>query len=236
MQAAAGRVQSCRLVDDVMGLARAARFRSVQLEVVCGLPGQDMARWQRTLECLLWLGPERIRVLPLRAGSPACGSPLAELPDPELRERLWRCAVDRLSAAGYHRIGDELFVLEDDLLALAAQAGRLRRAGEAYVDQPVAARFAFGPGAPAARRAVCWPGTNPRATRGSRRSPAAAGRWPACARPARWSRRAAPRPTSCCARAACPPAWCRRCPRATGTGWPKTRRAAGWCAASTAGP
>jgi oxygen-independent coproporphyrinogen-3 oxidase len=146
VQATAGRVQSMRLVADVIGLARAARMRSVQLDVVCGLAGQTEEGWAASLQALVALGADRIRVLCAEAVSPRCGQPLADMPEPALLHRLQRTTLQALSAAGYRRIGEDLFVLDDDPLAVAQDDGRLARCGTHFTERPVPHALAFGPG------------------------------------------------------------------------------------------
>lgn len=144
--AAAGRVQSRRLVADVIGLARAARMRSVQLDVVCGLSGQSEDGWGASLQALVDLGVERIRVLCAETVSPRCGNALADGPEPDVRDRLQRRTLQTLVDACYRRIGEDLFVLDDDPLAIAQDEGRLARCGPHFAERAVPHALAFGPG------------------------------------------------------------------------------------------
>lgn len=146
VQAAAGRVQSMRLMADVIGLARAAGMRSVQLDVVCGLAAQHEQGWAASLQALVALGAERIRALCADVVSPSCGNALAETPDPALLARLQQLTLETLAAAGYRRIGEDLFVLDDDPLAVAQDERRLARCGEHFAERAVPHALAFGPG------------------------------------------------------------------------------------------
>jgi oxygen-independent coproporphyrinogen-3 oxidase len=146
VQAVAGRVQSQRLMADVIGLARAARMRSVQLDVVCGLAGQNEEGWAASLQSLVDLGAERIRVLCAEQVSPGCGNAVIDGPDPAVLERLRRRTLHTLAGAGYRRIGEDLFVLDDDPLAQAQDEGRLARCGLHFAERPVPHALAFGPG------------------------------------------------------------------------------------------
>jgi oxygen-independent coproporphyrinogen-3 oxidase len=80
VQAAAGRLQSAALLADVMQLAREAHFRCLQLELVCGLPGQTPERWQATLQTRRW--------------------PLAAVHDPDPAERRRRQGSEMLRCRG----------------------------------------------------------------------------------------------------------------------------------------
>ena len=121
-------------------------MRSVQLDVVCGLAGQNEQGWVASLQTLVALGAERIRVLCGETVAPRCGGALADGPDPVLRERLQRRTLQALTDAGYRRIGEDLFVLDDDPLAQAQDEGRLARCGTHFAECAVPHALAFGPG------------------------------------------------------------------------------------------
>jgi oxygen-independent coproporphyrinogen-3 oxidase len=150
VQAAAGRVQSLALMHDVMAMARRARLPSVQLDLVCGLPLQDLARWRRTLHQVLALGPDRVQCLhylhqPSRFWN-QCAIGREQLPDIAEQQAMWALAADTLTQAGYRWIGGDLYVLDDDPLARAADAGQLHASALGYGALPVHHLLAFGAG------------------------------------------------------------------------------------------
>lgn len=150
VQAAAGRVQSAALLHDAMAMARGARLRSVQLDLVCGLPLQNAARWRATLHGVLALGPDRILCLPYRHQPQRfwnqCAISRDLLPGADEVQAMWALAVETFTAAGYRWIGGDLFVLEDDPLAQAAASGELHCSALGHGSLPVHHLLAFGAG------------------------------------------------------------------------------------------
>lgn len=150
VQAAAGRVQSAALMRDVMAMARGARLRSVQLDLVCGLPRQDGVRWRSTLQGVLALGADRIRCLHYRHEPRRfwnqCAIGRDQLPGADEVQAMWAQAAEVFTAAGYRWIGGDLFVLDDDPLAAAATAGELHCSALGHGSLPVHHLLAFGAG------------------------------------------------------------------------------------------
>lgn len=150
VQRAAGRLQSFALVCDAIAMARHARFESVQVELVCGLPQQTFAGLDRTLAQMLRLGADRIALwryehAPAQRWS-QCAIDRDAVPAAAAREALWRHAADTITAAGYEWIGCDLFVLDDDELALARERRELRVNCLGYLTLPTDHVLAFGRG------------------------------------------------------------------------------------------
>ena len=87
--------------------ARAAKFKNLSLDVIYGLPGQDMAAWQDTVEQVLALEPEHLSCYGLKVEP---GTPLDDrvvrgevLPDDDMQADMYLWMVDRLAAAGYRQ-------------------------------------------------------------------------------------------------------------------------------------
>jgi oxygen-independent coproporphyrinogen-3 oxidase len=101
-----GRIHSWGDAVETVDAARAAGFANLSLDLIYGLPGQSLARWQRTLEMALDLAPDH---LSLYALSVEPGTPLArqiecgELPSPDddLAAEMFRWAEGVLAAAGF---------------------------------------------------------------------------------------------------------------------------------------
>lgn len=150
VQRAAGRLQSFALVRDAVAMARHARFESVQVELVCGLPQQTFGGLERTLGQMLRLGADRIALwryehAPAQRWS-QCAIDRDAVPNAATREALWRHAADAITAAGYEWIGCDLFVLEDDELAVARERHELRVNCLGYLTLPTDHVLAFGRG------------------------------------------------------------------------------------------
>ena len=85
--------------------ARAAKIKNVSLDLIYGLPGQDMDSWKDTLEQTLTLEPEHLSCYGLKVES---GTPLDArmqrgevLPDDDTQADMYLWMVDRLAQAGY---------------------------------------------------------------------------------------------------------------------------------------
>ena len=85
--------------------ARKAKLKNLSLDLIYGLPGQDLASWRDTLEQVLSLEPEHLSVYGLKVEE---GTPLAarvergeRLPDDDLQADMYLWAVERLAQAGY---------------------------------------------------------------------------------------------------------------------------------------
>lgn len=131
VQRAVNRVQSVEETAGVIDDCRRAGFRSVNVDLIYGLPHQTCAGFERTLDTVVELRPDRLAVYGyahLPGLFKAQGQIRSEdLPDAETRLRLLGTAVERLTAAGYCYIGMDHFALPEDDLALALARGGLHR-------------------------------------------------------------------------------------------------------------
>jgi oxygen-independent coproporphyrinogen-3 oxidase len=151
VQRAIGRRQSVALIDDVCGLARDSGIEYINLDLMVGLPQQTAQRWQTTLDRLLAMAPDRVRLTHYRHRpwqAPAQQTIDVEaLPDAEQTLALARQTADTLCTAGYCWIGGDQFVLETDELARAVERRALRRSLIAYTAGPPTPLLGLGVGA-----------------------------------------------------------------------------------------
>ena len=85
---------------------RDAGFTNVSFDLIAGLPGQTLERWQRNVEQALKLEPEHLSFYLLEVHS---GTPLADhikrgiqpVPDEDLAGVMYRWMLEQASAAGY---------------------------------------------------------------------------------------------------------------------------------------
>jgi len=131
VQAAINRVQGVEQTLDIIRACRAAGMRSVNVDLIYGLPGQTRQGFGRTLEQVLAERPDRLAVygyahLPhlFRAQRQIDEQ---QLPAPEQKLALLGLAVQRLSAAGYQYVGMDHFALPGEDLSRAQRAGQLHR-------------------------------------------------------------------------------------------------------------
>ena len=136
VQAAVNRPEPFEIVARAAGWLREIGVRSLNLDLMYGLPRQTTADVLGTLDQVLTLEPERLALFGY-AHVPWM-KPHQKLIDaqtlPGDLERLEQseAAAERLKAAGYGRIGLDHYAREDDELALAAKSGRLHRNFQGY--------------------------------------------------------------------------------------------------------
>ena len=139
VQKAVHRIQSFELTRGVLDEARASGFRSVNLDLIYGLPKQTLDSFNRTLDQVLELDPDRIALYSY-AHLPKLFPPQRRIadhaiPTAELKLELMTLAIGRLTRAGYLYIGMDHFARPEDELALAQAQGRLRRSFQGYSTQ-----------------------------------------------------------------------------------------------------
>jgi len=131
VQEAVNRIQG---VEETLAILRACRtygMRSVNVDLIYGLPRQNLEGFTRTLDTVIDARPDRLAVygyahLPnlFKAQRQLDAT---DLPTAELKLQLLSLAIEKLTAAGYVYIGMDHFALPDDELALAQQRGSLHR-------------------------------------------------------------------------------------------------------------
>lgn len=148
VQAAVHRIQGEDLTRRVVQESRDAGFRSVNLDLIYGLPKQTLDSFNATLDRVLDIAPDRIALYSY-AHLPALFKPQrriheAELPAAEAKLEIMSLAIGRLTRAGYTFIGMDHFARPDDELAVAQRQGRLQRNFMGYSTQAGADMLGFG--------------------------------------------------------------------------------------------
>jgi oxygen-independent coproporphyrinogen-3 oxidase len=136
VQEAIGRVQSEAQTQAVLDSARALGFHSVNFDLIYGLPKQTLAGFQRTLERVIAMRPDRLAVYSF-AFVPSVKPQqkrLALLPTPSGSEKLElrEAAHEMFTHAGYESIGMDHFALPEDELVHAQRDRRLWRNFQGY--------------------------------------------------------------------------------------------------------
>ena len=136
VQAAVNRQQSEEQIYALVAAAREAKFKSVSVDLIYGLPLQTVASFDVTLSKIIALRPDRIAAysyahLPelVRAQRLIRRE---DMPPPERKMELLELTISRLTAAGYVYIGMDHFALPDDELALVRADGTLQRNFQGY--------------------------------------------------------------------------------------------------------
>jgi oxygen-independent coproporphyrinogen-3 oxidase len=131
VQKAVNRVQTPEETFAVLEAARREGYKSTNVDLIYGLPLQNVISFNKTLTQVIAHGPDRLAIynyahLP-HVFKAQRRIDEADLPSAEARLQILQVAVQRLSAAGYEYIGMDHFAKPDDDLAVAQRQGRLRR-------------------------------------------------------------------------------------------------------------
>ncbi len=131
------RIQPYELVDNIVKAAREQGFRSINFDLIYGLPHQTLETFEDTITKVIAIKPERIAlfnyahipsIFPFQAKYIADDT----LPDQKLKMDIFEMAVSRLTKAGYIFIGLDHFALPDDQLSMAQESGSLYRNFQGY--------------------------------------------------------------------------------------------------------
>ena len=136
VQEAINRVQSTSHIAHLIDYARAIGFKSVNLDLIYGLPHQTPQTFASTLAAVKAMQPERISLFSY-AHLPSRFAAQRKIKDewlPKAAEKtaLMKQAMERLTYIGYELIGMDHFALPDDELAIAQRNGELHRNFQGY--------------------------------------------------------------------------------------------------------
>ncbi len=136
VQKAVNRIQSEQQINAVIDAARDACFRSVSIDLIYGLPKQNVMTMQQTLSKVIAADPDRIAIYSY-AHLPHVFKPQrrisdADLPGSESKLDMLFLCIKRLTEAGYVYIGMDHFAKPTDDLAVAQRQGRLHRNFQGY--------------------------------------------------------------------------------------------------------
>ena len=148
VQQAVNRLQPAALTQAVLEKGRALGYRSINLDLIYGLPKQSVRTMQATLSTVLTWRPERIALysyahLPERF-IPQRRIESADMPNATEKLAMLKLAVTTLLEAGYVYIGMDHFALPEDDLALALEHGTLQRNFQGYSTQADCDLIALG--------------------------------------------------------------------------------------------
>ena len=136
VQRAVNRIQPESVTRATLDACRDAGFRSLNIDLIYGLPLQTLHSFTRTIDRVIDLAPDRIAVynyahLPDRF-PPQRRIRAEDLPSAAERLAILQSAVEHLTAAGYVYIGMDHFARPDDELAVAQRRGTLTRNFQGY--------------------------------------------------------------------------------------------------------
>ena len=138
IQRTIGREQGFELTRDVVEMICSRGVRSLNADILFGLPHQTGPRIADSVQKLLSFSPDRVALYGY-AHVPWMSRrqqmiPSDAMPTPQERLALFEVARELFVADGYQEIGIDHFARPEDGMAVAARQGRLRRNFQGYTD------------------------------------------------------------------------------------------------------
>ena len=136
VQKAVNRIQTEAETLAALQNARDEGFKSISIDLIYGLPFQNVESFSKTLDRILAVDPDRLSVFNY-AHLPTMFPPQrrineADLPEPSEKLDILQMTNERLEQAGYVYIGMDHFAKPDDELAVAQREGHLYRNFQGY--------------------------------------------------------------------------------------------------------
>jgi oxygen-independent coproporphyrinogen-3 oxidase len=146
VQEAVNRIQPKEVSDQAITWIREAGYKSLNIDLIYGLPYQTAESFQETLDLALTSKPDRFAIFNY-AHVPwmkPAQKLLKVLPEPETKLQMLKRTIETLTANGYAYIGMDHFAKEDDELAIAQRNKTLQRNFQGYSTRGGADIYAFG--------------------------------------------------------------------------------------------
>jgi oxygen-independent coproporphyrinogen III oxidase len=158
VQKAVHRIQPLALTARVVEWIREEGFISLNIDLIYGLPYQTVASFEKTLDEILMLKPDRFAIfnyahVPWLKKSQRV---FKTLPTPEVKLGLLKLSIEKLTSSGYVYIGMDHFARETDELAVAQRAKSLQRNFQGYSTHGGADIYAFGMSSISQTDTVYW--------------------------------------------------------------------------------
>ncbi len=148
VQKAVNRIQPEEITRQAIDWARELGFKSINLDLIYGLPFQTIESFERTLDKVIELSPERLAVFNfayvpwLKPHQRVIKK--EDLPTPDVKLKILKMTIEKLTEAGYVYIGMDHFAKPDDELAIAQREKTLYRNFQGYSTRAGADLYAFG--------------------------------------------------------------------------------------------
>ncbi len=136
VQQAVNRIQPIELTEKLVSEARFNKFKSINLDLIYGLPNQTIKSFSNTLDYVIQMNPDRLAIYHY-AHLPNIFKTQRQineqdLPSSKIKIELFNVAIEKLTSAGYRYIGMDHFAKPSDSLFLAQQQGTLQRNFQGY--------------------------------------------------------------------------------------------------------
>ncbi|MDR2905091.1 MAG: oxygen-independent coproporphyrinogen III oxidase [Helicobacteraceae bacterium] len=148
VQEAVHRVQSFDETARAVKIARSHGIKSVNIDLIYGLPFQTIESFTRTIALALSLAPDRVALFNY-AHVPWIKKTMRKLdettlPKPETKLKMLQSAIETLESGGLEMIGMDHFASPKDELNIALKNGKLHRNFQGYTTHNECDLFGFG--------------------------------------------------------------------------------------------
>lgn len=148
VQKAVHRVQPYELTRDVVDWIREAGFESLNIDLIYGLPHQTEESFEKTLDEILELKPDRLAIfsyahVPWIKPSQKIFKP-EDMPDAESKLRILKLTVEKITSNGFAYIGMDHFARLGDPLAEAQREKTMQRNFQGYSTTGGVDIYSFG--------------------------------------------------------------------------------------------
>lgn len=149
VQTAIHRWQPFELDAQAVTWLRKAGFKSINVDLIYGLPMQTPESFAHTIDHVLELKPDRLSIfsyahVPWIKPAQRIFDVRGQLPTPEVKLAMFAAAHAKLTAAGFTDIGLDHFARPDDELSVAQRNGTLQRNFQGYSTVAGASLYGFG--------------------------------------------------------------------------------------------
>lgn len=148
VQRAVNRVQPEAITIQAIAWAKQLGIEGINIDLIYGLPLQTVNSFQKTLDRIVELSPNRIAVFSfayvpwMKVHQKLLH--VEDLPSPETKLLLLKATIETLTNAGYEYVGMDHFAKPDDELAIAQKEKKLHRNFQGYSTKAGADLYGFG--------------------------------------------------------------------------------------------
>jgi len=141
------RIQPFELTKRLFDLCRSLRFKSINIDLIYGLPHQTPDGFLESVDRVISMGPDRVAMFSY-AHVPWLkkqqGSFAAFIPQGMGKFRIFQAGIERFTGAGYLYIGMDHFARPDDELCVAQRERTLQRNLQGYTTKAGTDLFGMG--------------------------------------------------------------------------------------------
>jgi oxygen-independent coproporphyrinogen-3 oxidase len=148
VQEAVNRIQPESITRDAVKWSRKLGFKSINLDLIYGLPHQSLSSFEKTVRRIIDISPDRLAVFNyahvpwLKPHQKLIHQ--EQLPSPELKLQIFKMTIEKLIDAGYWNIGMDHFAKRTDEMAIAQTNKTLYRNFQGYSTKAGCDLYGFG--------------------------------------------------------------------------------------------